>query len=357
MEKSKWLRGLGCFLALTVALALLLTATPMFAQTAGVILGVVKDSSGGSVPDAKVTVTNTGTNDTRSTTSGDDGAWRVPGLNPGNYTVKIEKDGFKTSTQTGIALDVAQQFVVNPVLEVGAATQEVTVTGEAPIVNTTTSSLGGLVNDQQMADLPLNGRNYMDLTLLQPGVQENTHPAGGGAGATGTWYSSNGAPPRSNNFTLDGAITTNQYGTGANSEANTTLGVDGIKEYKVVTSMFSADYGMTMGSQLVIVTKSGTNNWHGDTFEYLRNNDLDARNFFDYGYTIPAGQPGHVDRLPQYQFNNFGGSAGGPIRKDKTFFYIVYEGLRGRTGATILDSEPPRARHNLVSAGQVALQL
>ncbi len=346
MQRMKWVSGLGCVFAAMTILALVLSATPAFAQTSGNILGVVKDASGGAVPDAKVTVTNTGTNESRTTTTGDDGAWRVPGLNPGQYVVKVEKEGFKTSTQTGLTLDVAQQLVVNPTLEVGAATQEVTVTGEAPLVNTTTSSLGGLVNDQQIADLPLNGRNYIDLTMLQPGVQENTHPAGGGAGASGTWYSSNGATPRSNNFTIDGAIMQNQYGAGPNSIGATTLGVDGIKEYKVVTNLFSADYGMSMGSQMIIVSKSGTNQWHGDAFEYLRNSAMDAANFFD----TPGGSGGK--RLPEFQRNNFGGSGGGPIIKDKTFFYLVYEGVRSRDGATITDTVMPAACHNLVPAGQ-----
>ena len=141
MERTKWVRGFGCVLAAMTMVAMLFVAAPTFAQTAGTILGVVKDLSGGSVPDAKITVTNTGTNEVRTTTSGDDGAWRVPGLNPGQYTLRTEKEGFKTSTSTGLTLDVAQQLVVNPTLEVGASTQEVTVTGEASIVNTTTSSL------------------------------------------------------------------------------------------------------------------------------------------------------------------------------------------------------------------------
>jgi hypothetical protein len=336
-----------------VMFAVLFVTTPMFAQQAGTILGVVKDTSGGTVPGAKITVTNTDTSEARTSTTGDDGAYRVPGLMPGHYTVRIEKDGFKTSNQTALNLDVAQELVVNPTMDVGSATQEVTVTGEAPLVNTTESSLGGLVNDQQIADLPLNGRNYIDLTLLQAGVQENPHPAGGGAGASGTWYSSNGATPRSNNFSIDGAIMQNQYGAGPNSIGGTTLGVDGIKEYKIVTSLFSADYGMSMGSQMIIVSKSGTNQWHGDVFEYLRNSTLDAANEYD---TV-AGSGGK--RLPQFQRNNFGGSAGGPIRKDKTFFYLVYEGLRQRVGATISDQVMPAACHNLIdnATGATALDL
>ncbi len=141
-------------------------------QSIGTVLGVVKDTSGGTVPQAKVTITNTETNESRNVDTGDDGAFRFPALKPGHYTVKVEKDGFKTETQTGLTLDVAQELVVSPTMEVGSATQEVTVTGEAPLVNTTTSALGSLVNEEKMADLPLNGRNYVDLTLIQPGVNQ-----------------------------------------------------------------------------------------------------------------------------------------------------------------------------------------
>ncbi len=158
MSGKKFFNGVCCaVLGLTAVLLLSLVAVPASAQEAGTILGVVKDSSGGAVPQAKITITNTDTNDTRDVTTGDDGAFRVPGLRPGHYSVKVEKEGFKTSTQSALTLDVAAQVVVNPTLEVGASTQEVTVTGEAPVVNTTTSTLGGLVNDSQIADLPLNG--------------------------------------------------------------------------------------------------------------------------------------------------------------------------------------------------------
>src|SRR5436309_4984514 len=197
------------------------------------------------------------------------------------------------------------------------------VSGEAPLVNTTSSALGSVVNEQSMSDLPLNGRNYVDLTMLQPGVsQQALATTGGGATASGTWFSANGAPVRSNNFTLDGAPMTNAAAAATASEAGTTLGVDGIREYKVVTSAFSAEYGMVMGSQTVMVSKNGTNLWHGDVFEYMRNIALDARNLFDYR-TSSGGR-----RLPLFQRNSFGGSFGGPIKKDKTFFYGVYEALR-----------------------------
>jgi hypothetical protein len=328
------------FGAAIVLLACLFAAMPASAQEAGTILGVVKDPSGAVIPNATVTIMNVDTTVSRTATTGPDGAFRIPALQPGHYSVKVEAAGFQTQTQTGLTLNVAQELVVNANLQVGAASQEVTVTGEAPIVNTTTSSLGSLVNDQRVSDLPLNGRNYLDLTLLTPGVQQNSHPSSGGSGASGTWFSTNGLPPRSNNWTIDGALMINQYNTGGNDIAGNTLGVDGIKEYRVITNNFSAEYGMMMGSQTVIVSKSGTNNWHGDAFEYLRNNHLDARNFFEAQPVLLGGA-----RIPQFKRNNFGGSIGGPIRRDKTFFYFVYEGLRSSQQDTIQTTTLPAACH------------
>jgi hypothetical protein len=350
IKMKKWnLRVLAGFAALLLIGAMGITASAQ--QSIGTILGVVKDTSGGTVPQAKVTVTNTETNETRTADTGDDGAYRFPALKPGQYTVKVEKDGFKSETQTGLTLDVAQELVVSPVMEVGSATQEVTVTGEAPLVNTTTSALGSLVNEEKMADLPLNGRNYVDLTLIQPGVNQQVTSTGGGAGISGTWFSANGAPARSNNFSLDGAPTVNAYGASSGSMNGTTLGVDGIREYKVVTSAYSAEYGMTMGAQMVIVSKGGSNQFHGDVFEYLRNDHLDARNFFDSPTSAGVTANGTQRRLPLFQRNNFGGSFGGPIKKDKTFFYGVYEGLRLNQGLTVLDTTIPNACHNLVASG------
>ena len=331
-----------------MAFALILgwMAVPASAQESGTILGTVKDASGGTVPSAKITVTNTDTNEMRTVNTSEDGSYRVPGLKPGNYSEKVEKEGFKTVTQMSLVLNVASEIVVNPVMEVGSATQEVTVTGEAPVINTTTSSLGNLINDQTISELPMNGRNYTDLTLLAPGVVTATHS---GLGDSGLWYSSNGAPPRSNNYMLDGAITVTKNGTGPAGTTGATLGVDGIKEYKVVTSMFSAEYGLLMGSQMVIVSKSGTNQFHGALFDYLRNNHLDARNFFDpqpnLANHILTDASGNLQRLPQFKRNNFGASFGGPIQKDKTFFYFVYEGVRVAQGDTIQNTTLNAACH------------
>ena len=325
---------------LGVALALflvLISASVVFAQLpTGTILGTIKDSSGGVVPGATVTITNTETGLTRTATTSDDGAFRLPALPVGHYSVKAEKDGFNTMTETGLTLEVTQELVVNPVLQVGTSTQSVTVTGEAPVVNTTNGSLGGLVNEQKMADLPLNGRNWVDLTLMQPGIEQHTNTGGNSpAAVAGTFFSSNGATIRSNNYMLDGAPMVVIYGGTQASISKSTLGVEGIKEFKVVTNNFGAEYGLTMGSQTALVSKNGTNSFHGSAFEYLRNSVLDAANLFD----TPASSGGK--RLPEFIRNNFGGSFGGPIRKDKTFFFAVFEGLEQRLGATPIGTAIP----------------
>jgi hypothetical protein len=320
--------GMGVVLAIILSLM----PVPGFAQATSVILGVVKDTSGGVVPGASVTVRNTATSQVRTVNTGDDGAYRVPALLAGTYEVKVEKTGFQTATQTGLTLDVAQELPVNINLQVGTSTQEVVVNAESVQVNTTTSDLGGLVNDAKIADLPLNGRNYIDLTLLQSGISQNRNNASLG-GMSGTIFSSNGAPTISNSFLLDGTSIVNQSGWTGSSIAGTTLGVDGIKEYKIITSAFSAEYGMTMGSQMLIVSKGGSNQYHGDVFEYLRNSALDAKNYFD------------PPRIPQFEKNNFGGSFGGPIKKDKTFFYAVYEQLNIKLGFSVLSNVPPAACH------------
>jgi len=348
--ESKTVKRSGALTGLIAAAATLLLTVAVTAtaqQNTGTILGVVKDSSGAVVPGASITILNEETSLTRTVITGENGAFRAPALPVGRYTVRVELAGFRAQAQRGLVLEVAQELVVNPTLEVGAVPQEeVVVSGEAPLVNTTSSALGSVVNEQSMSDLPLNGRNYVDLTMLQPGVSPQTlATTGGTASATGAWFSANGAPVRSNNFTLDGSPMVNAGGAAAASEAGTTLGVDGIREYKVVTSAFSAEYGMAMGSQTVMVSKNGTNLWHGDVFEYIRNSALDARNFFDYR-TTSGGR-----RLPLFQRNNFGGSFGGPIKKDKTFFYGVYEGLRQNLGVTILDSVLPAACHQLMNRG------
>jgi hypothetical protein len=318
--------------------AFLMTASLAHAQvpTAN-ILGVVKDASGASVPSAAIAIRNVDTGDRRTASSGTDGAYRVNNLPTGHYEVRVERAGFKTETQQGITLNVSDNAVINFTLEVGATQQEVLVTAEAPQVNTANAALGGLVNEQQMADLPLNGRNYIDLSLLQPGVTQDRNYGQGRM--AGTSFSANGATVRSNYFTLDGAPIGTLFGRSTTSESGNAMGVDGIKEYRVISSNFSAEYGMAMGSQMTLVSKNGTNQFHGDGFEFLRNSALDARNFFD------SASDSGGRRLPEFQRNNYGGAFGGPIKKDKTFFFVVYEGLRQNLGVTALMSVPEAGCH------------
>src|SRR5882672_11148767 len=216
--------------------ALILLAIPIVAQMpTATVLGTAKDSSGGVLPDVTITITNVETGLTRTIKTGDDGFYRAPELPVGRYEVKGEHAGFKTETRKGITLEVTQQAVINFDFEVGSTATQVVVTEEAPMVNTQNATLGGTVNETKMTELPLNGRNYIDLAMLQPGVDKDKNQRNQG----GTSFSVNGAPPRSNNFTLDGAVLQNMLGrspvAGASGDA---LGLDGIKEFQIVAGTF-----------------------------------------------------------------------------------------------------------------------
>ena len=313
---------------------LILLAIPVVAQLpTATILGVAKDSSGGVLASATVTVTNIETGLMRVVKTTEDGEFRVPELPVGHYEVKGEHAGFKTVDRKGITLEVTQQAVINLDFEVGAAEQQVVVNEEAPMINTQDATLGGTVNETKMTELPLNGRNYIDLALYQPGVNQDKNQNNQG----GTTFSVNGAPPRSNNFTLDGAILQNMLGRSpVAGESGDALGLDGIKEFKIVAGTFQAEYGLAMGSQLVAVSKGGTNQFHGDVFEYLRNSALDANDFFSNQNGVP---------IAPLKKNQFGAAFGGPIKKDKTFFYAVYEGIREIKGVPINDVVPSAGCH------------
>ena len=317
-----------------ISLALLVSLSASAQLPTATISGVVKDSSGAVIPDVTITVTSKETGQSRTSKSGSDGSYRFPALRVGSYEIRTEHPGFQTEVRSGVTLAVAQEAVVDFALQLGTIEQTLSVTAEAPLVNTTSGSLGGLVDEQKVADLPLNGRNYIDLTLLQPGVQQQKN-MNFGSGKAGTWFSSNGAPYRSNNLLLDGAILQNLQGGTSASISGQTLGVEGIREFRVVTNSVSAEYGLTMGSQMVIVSKGGTNTFHGSLFEYTRNSALDARNFFD---RTTATTP---RRLPAFTRNNFGASAGGPIQKDKIFVFGVFEGVRERLGRTLVTGTIP----------------
>jgi hypothetical protein len=322
-----------------LAFTIVLMGLPALAQEGTATLnGRITDPGGLAVVAAKVEAVNIATNVTYSAETNEVGLYGLPTLPPGTYRVVVSKEGFAQIVKPGVELQVADIIALNFSLQIGSVTQSVTVEGGTSQVETTSSELGGVVNDQEMADLPLNGRNYIDLSLMQAGISQNRNQSTLG-GMSGTVFSSNGAPTVSNNYLLDGTSMVNQSGWSTASMAGTTLGVDGIKEFKVVTNAFSADYGMTMGSQMVMVSKGGTNQFHGDGYDYLRNSALDARNYFD------------AARIPEFQKNNYGGSFGGPIKKDKTFFYVVYEGLKQNLGVTALDVVPAAGCHG--AAGDV----
>jgi len=326
---------------LTALVLVALCCPPAFAQEGTATLnGLITDHDGLAVVGVKVQALNAGTNVSYLADTNNKGLYNFPTLPAGTYKVTATKDGFQQAIRPGVELHVSDVISLNFSLQVGLVTQTMTVEGGAPLVETASSAMGGLVNRKQIQDLPLNGRNYIDLSLLQAGVTNSQNSTGtnGFGGMTGTVYSSNGAPVISNNFLLDGTQIANQSNWGTASFAGTTLGLEGIQEFKVLTSTYDASYGMSMGSQMVMVSKGGTSQYHGDVFEYLRNSALNARNFFD------------GPKIPQLEKNNFGGSFGGPIRKDETFFYAVYEGLQENLGFTANDIVPAAGCHGAAGA-------
>jgi outer membrane receptor protein involved in Fe transport len=320
--------------AVTAQLAVLLLvigATPLFAQSTATIVGEVRDS-GGVLPGATVTVRNVDTGLTRSVPTGGDGAFRFPALPVGPYEIRAELSGFRASVRSGVRLQVGQEAVVDMVLELGSIQETVTVTGEAPLVETTTSALGAVVTAEEIASLPLNDRNYIGLTMMQPGVSESRTV--NNSAYPGIWFSSSGASPRSNGYSLDGADMRNGTGVTTSSVTGQTLGLDGIQEYRVLTNAFPAEYGGVVGSQTVMVSKAGTNQFHGSVFQYHRDRNLEAANYFD--------APG---TRTEFSRNNYGGSFGGPLRRNRLFFHGTIEYARVRRGTTNISNTLPAAAH------------
>ncbi len=314
---------------IAIIAAVVMSAAQLQAQLpVGTISGQVRDSSAAAIPGAAVTATNRETGAVRSTQSGQDGRFILPAMMVGIYDIKAEAAAFRPEVQQNLTLTVGQEAVLNFALQVGSVTETVTIMAEAPLVETTSGALGGLVGAQQVSDLPLNGRNFNDLVLLQTGITVHKPTSLTSTTATGLAYSSNGAPIRSNNIMMDGANIVAGGGINGVSVSGSMLGIEAIREFRVITNSFPAEYGMTMGSQTTVVTKSGTNQIHGSAFEFVRNSSMDARDFFDRQAT--ADSP----RLPDFRRNNFGGSVGGPIVTDKQFFHVSYEGVRESKGLT-----------------------
>lgn len=280
---------------------------------------------------AKVSVRHVETGAVRTAFTNNDGQYFIPVLPVGAYELRVEYKGFRPTVHKGIHLAVGETAVVNATLELGAVDSEVTVVGEPPLVNTASQDLSYLVTEKAMRDLPLNGRNYTDLALLQPGVIAYPHRDGGSAVAHGLAMSINGQDPRSNVYLLDGTPQNDFTNGPAGSAAGVVLGLETIREFRVETNAYSAEFGRNSGGQVNVLTKSGTNELHGSLYEFFRNDHFDARNFFD-----PA-------QIPKFTRNQFGATAGGAIRKDRTFFFAGYESLRQHLGQTVTSFVPDAA--------------
>jgi hypothetical protein len=313
----------------SLALFVMLVCGPgTHAQISASIEGLVIDSSGAPVASSRVNARNIDTGVTRTTTTDDRGRYLLLSLPVGEYEVMVSKPGFRQAIRSGIHLAVGQEASVDLTLQISAATDEVRVIGDAPIVSTTTQDISGLVGEQQIKDLPLNGRSYDLLLPLNPGVVNFTSLKTGGTGisnsTTGNNFAISGNRPQQNLFLLNGVEYTgaaeNNMQPGGTS--GMLLGVEAVREFNVQRDSYGAEFGKRPGGQVVIVTQSGTNQWHGSVFEFLRNNAFDTSNFFD------RGGP------PPFHRNQFGVAGGGPIQADKTFLFANYEGFRQRLHQT-----------------------
>jgi len=315
-----------------VLLPILLVPIWGFAQTTAGITGKIRDSSDALIPGAKVTVTNLGTGLKREAVSDGMGGYDAPALPPGTYSINVQKEGFKAARREGLTLEVNQMARIDFTLQTGAVLETVEVTGTAPLLESSTSSLGQVIESRAVNDLPLNGRNFVQLAILGPGV------TGVGYGAKGTISSgtrpvdlrpggelfSNGNREQSNNFMLDGVDNNFRR----NAVITLRPSVDEVREFKIQTNLFAAEQGRNPGATVNVITKSGTNAVHGSVYEFLRNDLLDAREVFN-----------HTQKAP-FRQNQFGGTLGGPIARNKAFFFTSYEGFRKRKGNTSVNTVP-----------------
>ncbi len=345
-------RGTAIWIFGIAVIWFLLAAAGLRAQTVASISGGVTDSSGAGVAGATVTVKSVETGSQRVVTVDDTGRYDVESLGIGQYEIRAEATGFRPEVRTGITLVVGQHAEVNLSLRLGEVQEAVVVQGEIPAVSVTTQDISGLVGERQVKDLPLNGRSYDQLLTLNPGVVNYTSQRAGGIGTSnsvvGSMFSSSGHRPQENLYLLNGVEFTSA------SEINNTpggvsgqlLGVDAVREFSVISDAYGAEYGKRPGAQVSIVTASGTNQLHGNVYEFVRNSALDARNFFDQG------------SIPEFQRNVFGGSLGGPIRHDKLFVFGNYEGFRQNLGLSDLTLVPDAAsRATAVASVQPLLAL
>src|SRR5437867_3148732 len=290
------------------------------------IVGRITDDTGAVVPGAKITITNIGTNDSRSVIVNDNGEYAIPQLAPGQYTLTAEYTGFNTVVRSGIVLETNQQARLDVVLKVGGLTEEVQVSAAAPLVTTESATIGNVVDQKKIVELPLNGRDYLQLAFLQPNVFATAQ--GSNLGFRGGLNIA-GNSEVANQYILDG-IDNNDETT--NQPLHRPI-LDAVREFKVLTGTYSAEYGRQAGGQIMVTTQSGTNEFHGAAWEFHRDSGLDARNFF-------------APQKPSFRRNQFGGVLGGPIKKDQTFFFAAYEGQRRGQQEASLATVPSLAFKN-----------
>ncbi len=313
-----------------IAVIWLVAPATVFGQPASANLsGTIKDSSGGVLPGVTVTAKNTATNETRTAVTESDGLYRFSNLVRGTYDVTAELQGFKTLTQSGVLLTVGAAVRLDFTMQVGAVSETVEVKGQAPLVNVEEGRMSYLVDEKRVGELPLNGRNAFQLMELQPGASSNPGNAILGGVAGGDTAFVNGQSNRANNFLLDGTDDNDQFTAGRTA---VNPNVDLIQEFRVTTNTFSAEFGRNSGSIVNVVTKSGGNQLHGTAYEFLRNDAFDSKAVF-------------ATKKDPLRFNQFGATNGGPIAKDKIFYFASYEGIRETRGTTLLRTvETPELR-------------
>ena len=325
---------------------LLLCVSPLYfvsqvaAQVSASISGTTTDPSGAVVSAANISATNIDTGATRGANADTVGQYRFASLPPGQYELRAKKSGFTEQVRTGVNLAVGQDATVDFKLQIGESSQSITIRGDAPVVNGSTIDSSGLIGQQQIVELPLNGRSYDELLTLNPGVVNFTWEKTGGIGVsnstTGNNFVDEGNRPQQNLFLLNGVEFTgaaeNNMQPGGTSQQ--LLGMDAIREFNVLRDSYSVEYGKHPGAQVLIVTQSGTNQWHGTAYEFLRNSAFDARNFFD-GASVPG-----------FERNQFGASLGGPIKKNKTFVFGNFETFLQHLHQTGVDLVPDNSARN-----------
>ena len=324
---------------LCLAIFIMSGITAIGQLTTATITGTVTDQSGAAVPGATVTLKNTDTGISRTAQTAENGKYEALSLPAGSYEISAALTGFRTVVHTGISLTVGQNAVVDFALQVGQVSESVTVTGEIAQIETTTATVANVVDEKKVTDLPLNGRDLTQLSFLQPGVIKS--PAGAGAfSGLGDKLSVAGSRGNQNIYLLDGVSNSDLSGN-AQSASGQLAGAETIKEFQIITNNYSAEYRSQAGAIVSAVTKSGTNNLHGSLYEFLRNDALDAAKW----------EENKGGGKSPFKRNQFGGSLGGPIFKDQTFFFASYEGLRQSQGVNTQARVPDMNARNGVLPG------